>query len=233
MKTLTATFVLTSLIASITSPTASAAAVFKPVHPDQVPAGLEYNVSLPTTDNSRLFAGKRVAILASQGVEELEITYPYQYLIQRGAQVDILVPEWTPQGIVASRYLKPTLFVQASGTFRSGSDQTYDLLVLTGGAWNAQVVRMDGDALHLVRQHYETNRPIAAICAGSSILINAGIAMGTRLTGSPAVRADLENAGATYVDHPMVRSDRLVTSRTPNDLPEFVKGIRVLLGEQK
>ena len=110
-----------------------------------------------------LFSGKHVAILASHGVEESEITFPYEYLISRGAQVDILVPSWASDGITAVRYLKPTLWVKATGTFKQAIGVRYDLLVLTGGAWNAQVVRSDSDAVTLISEHYKQGFPICSV----------------------------------------------------------------------
>jgi protease I len=218
---------LVSLVAL--SSTWAFAEVFSPVRPDQVPSGLTYRVDQPAIESPVEFEGKRVAVLASHGVEESEILYPFTYLVNRGAQVDVVVPDWTAEGVVASQFLKPTLFVKGSQTFRSAQAIEYDLVVLTGGAWNAQVVRSDAEAIKLVTAHYEAGRPLAAICAGTAVLINAGIAKGQRLTGSPVVAPDLVNAGATFIDEPVVYGENLVTSRSPNDLPEFVKGLKQLL----
>jgi protease I len=210
--------------------TQSALAVtFAPIQDNQIPSGTAPAINQPPVENLALFRGKHVAILASHGVEESEIKFPYDYLVARGAQVDILVPSWTPQGVSAVRYLKPTLWVEASNTFQKAQGTHYDLLVLTGGAWNAQVVRTDPDALKLISEHYHQGLPIAAICAGTSVLINSGIAQGQTMTGSPVVATDLINAGARFVDQALVMGDHLATSRTPDDLPEFVGGIRKLL----
>lgn len=183
-------------------------------------------VTQPRVEDPQLFRGKTVAILASHGVEESEITFPYRYLLDRGAKVDILVPGWTPEGIITSRFLKPSLFVKASGTFAKPASARYDLIVLTGGAWNAQVVRTDNDALELVRRQYQSGGRLAAICAGTTVLINAGLAEGLTMTGSPPVRLDLENAGADYHDVPAILSGQILTGRAPNDLVEFVERIR-------
>lgn len=223
------TFKLRMGLVLLALPSLVQAGVFNPIRQDQIPSGIAYSISLPSVEDPRVFIGKKVAILASHGVEEAEITFPYQYLVDRGAQVDVLVPEWTAQGVAAVRYLKPTLFVQASGTFKQGMGNRYDLLVLTGGAWNAQVVRTDGDALGLIRNHYRAGKPVAAICAGTAVLINAGIARGAHLTGSPTVMADLVNAGARYQDQPLVIGQQLATSRSPDDIPYFLTGLRMLL----
>lgn len=203
--------------------------IFSPVSSQQIPQGTPPNVQQPPVESSQLFLGKRVAILASHGVEESEIVFPYTYLVQRGAQVDILVPDWTPEGIITSRFLMPSLFVKASGTFTQGLLIRYDLVVLTGGAWNAQVVRSDEKALQLIRSQYQKGLPLAAICAGSEVLINAGLTRGFNLTGSPVIKQDLINAGARYQNLPLVIERNLVTSRSPADLGYFVQGLKQAL----
>lgn len=232
LKSNSKTVAVVSIIASMAFANlswANSQDVFSPVTDAQVPSGIESTAKQPPVEDPNLFKGKHVAILASHGVEESEITYPYEFLIRRGATVDILVPEWTKEGVVASKFLYPTLFVKASGTFQEGLENDYDLMILTGGAWNAQVVRSDGQALELVSKHFQSGRALAAICAGSSVLINVGIAKGRTLTGSPVLRTDLENSGAHYIDRAKVISGNLLTSRSPDDLPEFVEGLRQLL----
>lgn len=202
---------------------------YQPIRPDQVPSGTNYEYhQLPISD-SQLLRGKRVAILASHGVEELEFLAPYEYLTQMGATVEVIVPSWTPEGIVASRFLQPTLFIKATATFAQALHQNYDLLVLTGGAWNAQVVRSDIEALTLIIQHYNQGKPIGAICAGTVALINAGIANGLTMTGSPPVQTDLINAGARFVNQSLVITGNIATSRSPEDAADFVRGLRYLL----
>lgn len=203
--------------------------IFSPVNAQQVPRGTPPKVRLPPVESPNLFRGKNVAILASHGVEESEIRFPYAYLTSRGANVEVLVPSWTPNGITASQFLMPSAFVQASGTFKQGLTKKYDLIILTGGAWNAQVVRTDEEALALIRNHYRNRGPIAAICAGTSVLINAGLTRGLTMTGSPPVRQDLQNAGAYYQDKPLVADKGIVTSRSPDDLEYFVIGLRGIL----
>jgi len=203
--------------------------VLSPIKESQIPAGDPYAVTQPAVESPNLLKGKKVAIVVSHGVEETEMSFPYTYLTQRGAEVEVLVPSWTPTGVTAVAFLKPTLWVKASGTFAQGLDRNYDLVVLLGGAWNAQVVRSDSDALKLVRRQYDAGLPLAAICAGTSVLIDAGIAKDTRLTGSPTVKIDLINAGARFVNEAAVVDRNLLTSRDPNDLPAFVQGIKAQL----
>jgi len=203
--------------------------VISPIQDYQIPAGDPYAVTQPAVESADLFRGKKVAILVSHGVEETEMVFPFTYLTDRGADVEILVPSWTPRGVSAVQFLKPTLFVKATATFAQGWNRHYDLVVILGGAWNAQVVRGDADALKLVRRQYDEGLPLAAICAGTSVLIDAGIAKGTRLTGSPTVKIDLINAGAEFVNEAAVWDRNLLTSRDPNDLPAFVQGLKTQL----
>lgn len=208
-----------------------ASSLFSPIQDSQVPSGMAYDIHLPVARDPLQFQGKRVAILASHGVEESEIVFPVEYLEQRGATVEVLVPEWSKEGIIASQFLKPSLFVKGTKTFAEGIGTDYDLVVLTGGAWNVQVVRNDKAAIDLVKSQVSKNRPLAAICAGTTVLINAGLAQNLVMTGSPAVRIDLENAGAHYIDQATVVAGKILTSRTPNDLPEFVQAFDRLILE--
>ena len=120
----------------------------------QVPIGAVYAVSQPPVEDARLFSGKRVAILVAHGVEESGISFPDDYLTQRGAQVDLLIPAsaWTGArpGVAAVQYLEPTFLGHGDQHFPRAQGTHYDPLVLTCGAWNAQVVRSDADALKLI-----------------------------------------------------------------------------------
>src|ERR1035437_2973310 len=100
----TMSYVFLTLMISGTQALAAQPSPFAPVREEQVPSGMPYSLTMPPVENPEMFNGKRVAILASHGVEEAEITFPYAYLVNRGAPVDILVLEWTAQGITAVRY---------------------------------------------------------------------------------------------------------------------------------
>ena len=123
------------------------------------------------------------------------------------------------------QYLKPILWAKAIETFLSAAEKTYDLVVLTGGAWNSTVVRSDADALKFIRINFASGRPLAAICSAAQVLIDSGIAKDRQLTGTHAVKIDLINAGATYIDKPVVVDGQLITSRNPDDLVAFVTAI--------
>jgi protease I len=221
----------------------SQAAPFVPLTDDLLPAATDYRLVQPAVENRHQFAGKQVAILASHGVEEEEIQFPYQYLVSRGAQVDILVPWWTPHGVVTSKFVKNTGFALAQGTFRTSKD--YDLIIITGGAWNGQVEVSDPDLRNLVYRHYQVHkRPLAAICKGTEVLIHIknysiegkedlngpSIFKGTKVIGPDYERANLKNAGLIYVDGAKsILSGNLLTGIDPTGLVEFVQQFPILL----
>lgn len=199
--------------------------VFSTVKPKDVPAGLTYSAVQPTVTDPQEFKGKRVAILAAHGTQESELVFPYEFLKARGATIDIVAPSWSEGRVLMVQYLKPTLWVKANESFTSASRKKYDLIVLTGGAWNSTVVRTDPEAIKMIRMHFDQGRPVASICSAAQILINSGIAKGRNLTGTSTVKIDLVNAGARYIDQPVVVDDNLITSRNPDDLLAFVSAI--------
>ena len=192
-------------------------------------------------EDPHLFKGKKIAILASHGVEVSELAFPLQYLKERGAAVDILVPGWIMQnvkdgkepGVILSDFYKNVLTAIPSGSFKDGMNKAYDLIVVTGGAWNSQVVKMDGDALKLVADQLKSGGLLAAICAGTEVLIHAGLAKGTRLTGPDPSVMNLANAGAIVANEAAVITGNLLTGRDPSALHEFVAGIKELLTRPK
>jgi protease I len=164
--------------------------------------------------------GKRVAILATDGVERVELEEPRKAVGDAGASVDLLSIH---DGEIAAR--KQDLFEAGSFTVdrlvTDASVDEYDALILPGGTVNPDKLRMDDDAVGFVRDFFATGKPVAAICHGPWTLINAGVVSGRRLTSWPSVRTDLRNAGAEVLDQEVVTDDGLVTSRNPDDLPAF------------
>ncbi|MCX6116173.1 MAG: DJ-1/PfpI family protein [Proteobacteria bacterium] len=203
--------------------------VFSKLDPKDIPAGLEYHANQPPVGDPQQFKGKRIAILAAHGVQESELVFPYEFLKARGATIDIVSPAWTDGRVVMVQYLKPIQWVNSTESFQSAALRNYDLMVLTGGAWNSTVVRSDTDALILIRNHFAKGKALAAICSGAQILIDSGIAKDRNLTGTHSVKVDLINAGATYLDKPVVVDDQLITSRNPDDLIPFVEAIAEIL----
>lgn len=222
-------FALSLLALSTLTLSTTQAAQFVPAAPSDAPAGLTYNVQQPPVQNSEELAGKRVAILSAHGVQESELKYPYDYLEARGAKVEIVVPSWSSDKILAVSYLRPTLWVTADHTFEQALKNKYDLIILTGGAWNSTVVRKDDFALKLIKQNFKSGVPIAAICSGVQILIDADLATGVQLTGTGSIKTDLINAGAVYQDVPAMTDGKIITGRGPADALEFMTEVNKAL----
>ena len=174
--------------------------------------------------------GRRIAILATNGVEEVELTEPVQAHKAGGAIVTLVSLE-------AGQIQAMKEDVNAAGKYdvdtvvSDARPDAFDGLVLPGGTTNPDKLRMDQDAVAFVKAFVDSGKPIAAICHGPWTLINAGGVRGHTLTSWPSLQTDLRNAGATWVDETMVRDGKLVTSRNPKDLPAFCKAIVELFSE--
>ncbi|WP_354701770.1 Putative cysteine protease YraA [Paraconexibacter sp. AEG42_29] len=163
--------------------------------------------------------GRRVAVIATDGVEQVELTGPLGALVDAGARVDLLALE--SGEIQAFDHLDPGDTFTVDATV-AGSDVTdYDAIVLPGGVANPDALRMDEDVVAFVRAHAERGGPIAAICHAPWLLVEAGLARGRTLTSWPSLRTDLANAGATWVDEETVVDRGVLTSRNPDDVPAF------------
>lgn len=171
-----------------------------------------------TTDQMRL-RGRRIAALVTDGFEQVELTEPLTALKQKGAEVDIIVPEGKTARAWDHTDWGET--VTASATLEAADPNRYDGLLLPGGVMSPDKLRLDQRAVAFVSAFANTGKPIAAICHGPWTLINAGAVRGRELTSYPSLRVDLENAGAHWVDREVVVDGRLVTSRNPGDLPAF------------
>ncbi len=163
--------------------------------------------------------GKKIAILATDGFEEVELTKPLEALRNAGAQVEIVSPKGGE--IQAFDHLTPSRKIHVDRVLNEVEAGGYDALMLPGGANNPDQLRANDEALGFVRSFAEAGKPIGAICHAPWILINAGLAKGRTLTSWPTIRLDLKNAGANVVDQEVVVDNGLVTSRGPKDLPVF------------
>jgi len=168
--------------------------------------------------NTRL-RDKRVAIVATHGFEQDELTQPLKALRDAGATVDVIAPE--NGQIQGFRHFEKGDKVDVTRTLAEANPADYDALVLPGGLFNPDKVRMDEHALKFASAIAKAGKPLAAICHGPWILINAGLVKGRKLTSVASIRKDLENAGARWVDEEVIVDNGLVTSRTPKDLPAF------------
>ena len=164
-------------------------------------------------------AGKRIAILATDGFEESELTSPREALLQAGAAVDIIAPG--SREITAWKDKSWSREYHANLRLEDAKASDYDALVLPGGVMNPDALRTNASAIIFVREFVDSKKPIGAICHGPWTLIDAGGVKGRRLTSWPSLRKDLENAGANWEDAEVVVDDGLVTSRKPGDLPAF------------
>jgi protease I len=173
---------------------------------------------------SDALSGKRVAILATDGVERVELEKPLRALTGAGADVELLSIH---DGEIAARDhdLDDAGTFAVDGLVSTATVSQYDALLLPGGTVNPDKLRMDPDAVSFVREFFESGKPIAAICHGPWTLVEAGVVAGRKITSWPSVRTDLRNAGAIVLDQEVVIDDGLVSSRSPDDLPAFCAAI--------
>jgi len=171
--------------------------------------------------------GKRVAVLVTDGFEQIELTGPKEALEQAGARVDILSAE---EGQVKGwHHDKPADDFRVDRTFQSAHIEEYDAVVLPGGVQNADTIRIDPDAQHLVKTGASAGKPIAVICHGGWLLISAGLVHGKTMTSYKTLKDDLVNAGAKWVDQEVVKDGKLISSRQPDDIPAFNRELIGLL----
>ena len=165
-------------------------------------------------------SGRKVAILAADGVERVELDQPRSAVIDAGAEVELLSIH---EGEIAARDhdLEDAGTFSVDGLVSEARVGDYDALLLPGGTVNPDQLRMNGDAVGFVREFFESGKPIGTICHGPWTLVEAGVVAGLQITSWPSVRTDLRNAGANVLDQEVVVDDGLVSSRGPDDLPAF------------
>lgn len=164
--------------------------------------------------------GKRIAFLASDGVEQSELTEPWKAVEHEGGRAELVsLEEGEIQGVEGDLEKKDTFKVDRVVSDASADD--YDGLVLPGGVVNPDNLRANEDAVAFVRAFVETGKPVGAICHGPWTLVEAGVVSERTMTSYPSIRTDLENAGANWVDEEVVVDNGLVTSRSPDDLDAF------------
>jgi protease I len=164
--------------------------------------------------------GKTIAILAADGVEQVELEKPREAVEEAGGQTELLsIAEGEIQAMNHDIDKGDTFPVDKLVGDASVDD--YAGLILPGGTVNPDNLRVDENATSFVRDFFKTGKPVGAICHGPWTLIDAGVAEGRTLTSYPSIRTDLRNAGATVVDEEVVTDEGLVTSRNPDDLPAF------------
>lgn len=179
-------------------------------------------------NNARL-QGKRIAVLAADGFEKVELTIPVKALRRAGAEVDIVsLRDGRIRGV---NLHEPASRVKVTKTIEEANPSDYDGLLVPGGFINPDLLRQSAEAREFVRAFDVAGKPIASLCHGPWVLASAGLLKGRTLTSWPGIRDDVVNAGATWLDEEFVRDGNLATSRGPQDLISFTKGIKQLFSE--
>ncbi len=178
---------------------------------------------------SESLEGLRVAVLAADGFEQVELTSPLEALEDRGARVDIVsLHEGRIRGV---NHMYPGKKVRVDYTLDEIGVEDYDALLLPGGMINPDTLRQDDRVLDFVSAFNATGRPIAMICHAPWVLISAGMVSGRRLTSWPGIKHDVLNAGGVWTDEAVVRDRNWVSSRGPHDLPVFNEAVAELFAE--
>jgi protease I len=163
--------------------------------------------------------GKRVAFLATDMVEQVELTEPWKAVEQEGGRPELIsLEEGEIQGF--NHYDKADTF-PVDRTVEEARADEYDALVIPGGVGNPDTLRTDENAVQLVRDFFEQGKPVGVICHGPWMLVEAGVVRGRKVTSWPSLQTDIRNAGGNWVDEQVVVDNGLVTSRKPDDLPAF------------
>lgn len=175
-----------------------------------------------------MLEGKRIAILAEEDFEDSELVEPLRAMKNAGARV-IIVGSGTKQSYKGKR---GSATITADVTADKVKAEDFDAIIVPGG-YAPDKMRLHQSMIDLVRKAHDLGKVIAAVCHGPQLLISAGVVRGRRVTSWPSVAVDLQNAGANWVDEPVVQDGNLITSRKPADLPRFNKAIVEALVRQR
>jgi len=192
----------------------------------------------PVKDKA-LLKGKKIAVLAADGFEEIELTGPVWYFRELGAQVDIVAPKYNPaparyglsapemgkDHIMAIQYLQPVGWLKVDRTADQIKVSEYDAVFIPGGAWNPDKLRYDKDVIKFIKDFNKSGKLIAAICHAPVVLASADILKGRKLTGYWNIQSDLTNAGGIVSDEPVVIDRNIITSRHPIDVADFSRAV--------
>lgn len=173
----------------------------------------------------------KVAILVTDGFEQVELTQPRAALERSGYETEIVSPK--SRTVKAVIHDKPGRILRVDTPLSRARASDYDALLLPGGVMNPDALRLEPKAVHFVRGFFRARKPVAAICHGPIMLIEAGVVKGRRLTSFPSIRTDLSNAGARWKNKRVIVDGNLVTSRKPADIPAFNDGMLKVFGSGK
>jgi len=172
-------------------------------------------------------ADAHILILATDGFEESELFGPREILTARGARVSLASPTMTP--IQATVMDDPGRTIRPDLTVDRAPSGNFDALLLPGGVRNPDTLRMNAAAVALIRAFATAGKPVAAICHGPWLLVEADLLRGRRATCWPSIRTDLANAGAILADEPAVTDGNIITSRKPGDVEAFTEALIALI----
>jgi protease I len=164
-------------------------------------------------------AGKKVAILVANGFEQIEMTKPREALEAAGAETKIVSPK--SGQVQGMHHAEKGDKFDVDLTLDEARPEDFDALTIPGGLMNPDQLRSTPEALEFTRHFFREGKPVAAICHGPWVLIDAGVVRGRTLTSWPAIKTDVRNAGGNWVDEEVVVDNGLVTSRKPDDIPAF------------
>jgi protease I len=164
-------------------------------------------------------SGRRVAILATDGVEQVELTEPRKALDAAGAKTSVVSPK--SGTIKAWQHDHWGDQIKVDIPLAEARPEDFDSLMLPGGVMNPDKLRTDPAAVKFVRDFFNAGKPVAAICHGPWLLVEAGVLQGRSVTSWPSLQTDIRNAGGDWVDREVVVDEGLVTSRKPDDIPAF------------
>ncbi|CDG85793.1 type 1 glutamine amidotransferase domain-containing protein [Janthinobacterium agaricidamnosum] len=202
-----------------------------------------YDLWTQAPTDPKIYNNRRVAVIATDGVEEIELTTVLHFFRSRGATVDLIAPKkpsYPPMfglqipairetHILTIHYIETAGWIAFDKVLDDAEPEIYDAVVIPGGAWNPDTLRADPKVLAFVRAVAQNEKIVASICHGPWILADAGLLVGRRATAWWAMKNDLTNAGAIFVDEPVVVDGKIISSRAPTDLVAFVNAIGVQL----
>jgi protease I len=168
-----------------------------------------------------------VLIVATDGFEESELFGPREILMEKGARVSLASPSLSP--IQATVHDDPGKTIRPDLLVANAKAEDFDALLLPGGVRNPDALRTNGAVIALIQAFAKAGKPVAAICHGPWLLVEADVLRGRRATSWPSIRTDLRNAGADVVDEPAVTDGNIVTSREPGDVPDFTDALIALI----
>jgi len=168
---------------------------------------------------ARKLDGRKVAILVADRFEQVEMTKPRQAIDEAGAETKIV--SLKPGKIQGMNHADKADKFDVDLTVKDARPEQFDALMIPGGLFNPDALRVDQNALEFARHFFREHKPVAAICHGPQVLMSADLVRGRKMTSWPAIQVDMRNAGARWVDEEVVVDNGLVSSRKPDDIPAF------------